>query len=282
MKKLLSLLLLSATLVAHAQSLRLDVGLECESYILCEAVDLTLKISNFGQTPFIADDYGDYKNNAVTIVLRHEADGFQEQTREGMPFGPVMVTPQKAQLFSCSLADWFPLMRQGKYTVQVFVNRNGEHLSSKLLSFSIVKGLEILTETHMLPDSDTRARRYTLLYWPRKQREDLFLRVEESPSDNVVALFRLGTVLRYFQPRIEFDTTGKVRITHQIARDRYVRTLLQSDESRLEVIEQKQLVDPNQAVLEQSVLESRKKDLEGGSPVEFRRRNRPEPDAQPK
>lgn len=276
MKKLLLSFLCVCAFGAWAQSIRLDIGVGCESFVVSEATELKLKISNFGATPFIVDDYGDHLANSISVVLRHEADGFQEPLQKGLFFGPVMVASQKAQMFSCVLNDWFPMMRQGKYTVQVFVNRGGETVSSKLLSFSVVKGLEILTEMHMLPDSDTRARRYTLLYWPRMQREDLFLRVEESPSDNVVALFHLGTVLRYFQPRLEFAKDGRVSVLHQVSRDRYVRTILQSDLTHLEVLKQEQLVDPNQAVWEQSVLKGRAKDLEGGTPAEFRRRKRPE------
>ena len=261
---------------ARAQSLRLDIALECESYVVCELVPLTLRISNVGVTPFIADDYGAYQENTVSIVLRHESDGYQEQAREGMPFGAVMVAAQQAQTYQCNLHDWFPALRQGKYTVQVFARRGAETISSRLAVFSVVKGLEISVETHMLPGSDTRARRYTLLYWPRKQREDLFLKVEDLPGEQVVALFRLGNVVRYFKPRLEFSEDGRMSVLHQIARDRYVRTVFQSDASALKVLERSQLVDPGQAVLERSVLESRRRDLETGSrPVEFRRRKRP-------
>ena len=278
MKRIL-LPILCSVFVAHgaaAQSLRLDIGLEFESYVLCELVPLTLRISNLGVTPFISDDYGSYQDNKVRIVLRHESDGFQEPIREGLPFGPVMVAAQESQTYTCNLNDWFPVLRQGKYTVQVFVNRGAETVSSRLAVFSIVKGLEILTETHMLPDSDTNARRYTLLYWPRKQREDLFLRVEDIPGERVVALFRLGTVMRYFKPRIEFGKDGRMDIIHQIARDRYVNTVFQSDATTLKVVERKQLVDPMQAAMERSLLDVRERErATGGTPVEFRRRKRP-------
>ena len=276
-RKFLPLFLVFAACAAMAQSIKLDVGLASESYVLCESVPLTLRIQNFGASPYIVDDYGEYQNNTVSIVLRHESDGFQEQAREGMPFGALMVSSQQAQTLTCNLNDWFPLLRQGKYTVQVFAKRGAEAVSSKLLVFSIVKGLDIVTETHMLPGSDTKARRYTLLYWPRKQQEDFFLRVEEVPGDGVVALFSLGPVVRYFQPRLEFGEDGRMSVLHQIGRDRYVRTVFQSDASTLEVVERQQLVDPNQAVMARSLLESRERERDAvDSPAGFRRRKRPE------
>lgn len=272
---LLSLALAAAATTAGAQSLMLRASLDFESYVLNESVPLTVSVENRGASPFICDDYGDYRDNSFTIVLRHESDGYQEASRQGMPFGAVMIPAGQTQAVTCMLNDWFPLLRQGKYMVQVFVRRGPETVSSSMISFSIVRGLEIETKTHMIPDSDTRARRYTLLYWPRKQREDLFLRVEEEPGDKVVALFCFGAVVRYVQPSISFGSGGEVRVLHQIGRDRFVRTILQSDAKTLEVVEQQRLVDPSQATAAQSVIRSREEDLAGGVPLEsFRRRRR--------
>lgn len=282
MKKsvLSTLLLLVAATSLRAQSLQLDASLECDSYVQFESVTLTLRVQNFGATPFIVDDYGDYRNNSVSIVLRHEATGYQEQARAGMPFGALMVTQQQSVTIACNINEWFSLQREGKYSVQVFAKRGGETFASKILVFSIVRGLILSTESHMLPGSDTKARVYTLLYWPRKQREDLFLRVTEVPSDNVVALFRLGPLVRYVPPRLEFPEEGRMSVLQQIGRDRFVRTLFRSDASGIEVLERQQLVDANQSLMQRSLLEARARDREGGEVVtQFRRRKRPDKDA---
>lgn len=281
MKKsaLFTLLLFAVATALRAQSLQLDAALECDSYVQFESVTLTLSLRNFGITPFIVDDYGEYRNNSVTIVLRHETAGYREQAREGMPFGALMVSPQQTTTVACNINEWFSLLQEGKYTVQVFARRGGETFASRIIAFSIVRGLVLSTETHMLPGSDTRARVYTLLYWPRKQREDLFLRVTEVPSDNVVALFRLGPVVRYVTPRLEFPEEGRMCVLQQIGRDRFVRTTFRSDASGIEVLERQQLVDANQALMQRSLLESRARDREAGEAVlPVRRRKRPEDD----
>ena len=45
---------------------------------------------------------------------------------------------------------------------------------SPLLSFTVVNGIEIGSLTRPLPEYDTIARKYTLLYWPRNQIEVYF------------------------------------------------------------------------------------------------------------
>lgn len=274
-RKSLFLCVAAVAATVSAQSLRLDVSLECDSYVLNEAVTLSLDVTPLGVAPFIVDDYGDYKQNTLSIILRHEGEGFIDPFRADPPFGTVMASPGRAEKLTCKLNDWFPLFRQGRYTVQVVACRGSESVASPLVSFQIVKGLEISSTVRILPDQERKARRYTLLYWPRQQREELFLRVEDVAEGNVVALFRLGRVMRVEPPRLEFGANGRVTVVHQVARDRFVRTVLLSDAENLDVVEQKQLVDPNQSTLARSLLETRAREREGASSEGgFRRRER--------
>lgn len=274
-RKSLPLCVAAVAATASAQSLQLDVSLECDSFVLNEAVTLSLSITPLGVAPFIVDDYGDYKQNTLSIILRHEGEGFIDPFRADPPFGTVMAAPGHAEKVTCKLNDWFPLFRQGRYTVQVVARRGAESVASPLVSFQIVNGLEISSTVRILPNQERKARRYTLLYWPRQQREELFLRVEDVAEGNVVALFRLGRVMRVEPPRIEFGANGRVTVVHQVSRDRFVRTVLLSDAENLDVVEQKQLVDPNQSPLARSLLETRARERQGTAPEgEFRRRER--------
>ena len=274
-RKSLLLCVAAVAATASAQSLQLDVSLECDSFVLNEAVTLSLSVTPLGVAPFIVDDYGDYKQNSLSIILRHEGEGFIDPFRADPPFGTVMAAPGRAEKVTCKLNDWFPLFRQGRYTVQVVARRGGESVASPLVAFQIVNGLEISSTVRILPNQERKARRYTLLYWPRQQREELFLRVEDVAEGNVVALFRLGRVMRVEPPRIEFGANGRVTVVHQVSRDRFVRTVLLSDAENLDVVEQKQLVDPNQSPLARSLLETRARERQGTAPEgEFRRRER--------
>lgn len=282
-KRLPVLLLLTIAAAARAQSLDLQTSLEFDAYVQHEAVTLTLRLTALGSTPFIVDDYGDYTANTLQLVVRHETDGYQEPLRQGSPFGTVMARTGEPETLTCRLNEWFSLAQQGRYTVQVVARRGGESVASPLLSFMIVGGLEISTVTRLLPDEDRRSRRYTLLYLPRNQREDLFLRIDDEQAGHVVALFRLGPVMRYERPRIEFGANGEFSVVQQISRDRFLRTRFLSDASEMKVLDRQQLVDPNQSVRARSLLESRERDSRGGVPLEsFRRRERaPKSDEQP-
>ena len=273
-----TLFVAAAASVVSAQSLQLDVSLEYDSFVLNEAVTLSLAVTPLGVAPFIVDDYGDYTQNTLSVILRHEAEGFIDPVRTDPPFGTLMAQAGKPEKVSCKLNDWFPLFRQGRYTVQVVARRGNESIASPLVTFQIVKGLEISSTVRMLPGQENLARRYTLLYWPRQQREELFLRIEEVPDDNAIALFRLGRVMRVEPPRLEFGANGRVTVVHQIARDRFVRTVLRSDTDNLDVVEQKQLVDPNQSTLARSILETRARERDNApAEGEFRRRERESP-----
>ena len=269
-----------AAATAPAESLKLNVSMEFESYVVHEAATVTLNITDFGATPFIVDDYGEYTANSVELVVRHETDGFQDRIREGAQFGSVMVTSGATETLTCRLNDWFRLTRQGRYTVQAVAHRGGEVVYSSLISFMVVNGLEILTEVHPVPGEEARTRRYTLLYLSRNQHEDLFLRVDDMGGGGIVALFRLGAVMRYEKPRIEFGADGQLAVVHQIARDRFVRTRLVSNAETIKVLDRQQLVDPNHIPAVRSILEARSREMGEGVPVEsFRRRERgtPEP-----
>ena len=271
----LPLLLAAAAATASAQSLDIQTSLEFDAYVLHEAVTLTVRLTALGSSPYIVDDYGEYTANTLQVVLRHETDGFQEPMRAGPPFGTVMARPGEPETLTCRLNEWFPLARQGRYTVQVVARRGAESIASPLLSFMVVGGLEISSETRLLPGEDHRSRRYTLLYWPRNQREDLFLRIDDEQAGHVVALFRLGPVMRYEKPRIEFGANGEFSVVQQITRDRFLRTRFLSDASAMKVLDRQQLVDPNQSAIARSLLESRERDSRGGAPLDgFRRRER--------
>lgn len=272
--RFLPLFAVASVSVASAQSLQLDASLEYDTFVLNEAVTLSLSVTPLGVAPFIVDDYGDYTQNTLSIILRHETEGFIDPVRADPQFGTIMAAPGKAEKVTCKMNDWFPLFRQGRYTVQVVARRGTESVASPLVTFQIVKGLEITSTVRMLPDKERQARRYTLLYWPRQQREELFLRIEEVPDGNAIALFRLGRVMRVEPPRIEFGENGRVTVVHQIARDRFVRTVLLSDSANLNVVEQKQLVDPNQSPLARSILETRERERGNDSAGGFRRRER--------
>ena len=206
-----------------------------EQFVRDEALTISLYVKNFGESAFIIDDYGDYQKNKIEIFLRHTRDGFLT-IRKGVPFGSAMVMPGEAETFSVDLQKWFDNLKEGSYFVQIVVHRGEEKVATNLVKFDIVAGMEIGSTTRPVSGNDALSRTYTLLYWPREQVEILFMRVTEPPNDRVVGMVRLGNVLRYEAPKIEFESNGRLIVTHQTTRDILVRTTIRSTLSTLDIV----------------------------------------------
>ncbi len=262
MKKILTLVMtLAAASAVRAQSVGLDLSLEFDTYLAHEMIPLKLTVSNHGATPFIIDDYGAYVSNSISIFVKHESEGYLDPTVKAKPVPSLMLAQGQSDDLIIPVDAYFPMQRTGKYTVQAFARRTvegraePESVSSRILVFTVVNGMEIGSESRIVPGSDSLSRRYSLRYWARGQHEELFLRVDEFPEDKAVALFRLGYVVRYETPKIEFFPDGKIEVVHQVGRDRFVKTVIQSDLSRLEVVDRQRLLDPNQSPYARHVLE---------------------------
>jgi len=204
-------------------------------FVRDEGVTFTVSIKNFGEKAFIVDDYGEYVDNSVEIRLK-KADGGYLLVREGSPLENVMVVPQGTQDFSVNLLRWFPEAKEGSYFVQFIAHRKGEVVGSELIKFDIVAGIEIGSVTRPIPGDDSTSRTYTLLYWPRNQVEAFFMRVTEGSEDRVIGLVRLGNIVRYAKPKVDFAGGGILTVTHQASRDILVRTTLRSTRSEFSVV----------------------------------------------
>lgn len=228
---------------AKAQSLEIDARLTTASYVLNEDINIQVAIQNNGTTPYIVDDYSNHLHNKILINL-HSVETGRAWQKEGVLFDGVMVMPDEAQNYGANLRALFPMIEQGRYQVQVMALRGESLAASRRLTFDVVKGIEIGSITRPLPFYDTVARKYTLLYWPRDQIEVLFLRVEEIPPGKVVGFVQLGNVLRFVEPTIEFDRSGKLTVTHQSSRDLFIRTVIQSERFEFKVLNRERLVSP--------------------------------------
>ncbi len=239
----LGALLIAAT-PALARSLRVESRLAHGTYVEHEPVTLSLQLTNDGASPFIVDDYGEYRNNHLTVYLRSTEHGFLPALRE-QHFGAVMVMPGETETLTANLGQIFRGLRQGRYHASVVVQRGGEQLGTRPIMFDVVKGIEIGSLTRPLPDYDTIFRTYTLLYWPRNEVEVLFLRVTETPPQRVVGLIQIGNVVRVNDPRIEFHRDGTLTVWHQSARNLSIQTRVRTDRNRLEIIDRERLLTPD-------------------------------------
>jgi len=243
MKKTLAIIiLLTMASIMYASVLGLKGTLPYAEFVMGEAIPYTLVIDNHGATTFLVDDFGEGLNNKVELRMRKRR-GEVLDSKTGMHFGEILVLPDKAQTYQADLTHWFNLT-PGSYQVEAVVIRGDVVVATPLLSFAIVPGLEIGTLKRAIPGYDTMTRDYTVLYWPRKGQEILFLRVTEHPS-GVTRMLELGNVVRSTDPKVEFTDRGTLIITHQASRNVSIITTIISERFRFEVINRERIVRPD-------------------------------------
>ena len=237
------MILVTVAVITHASVLGLKGTLPYAEFVMGEAIPYTLLIDNHGATTFMVDDFGEGQDNKVELRMR-KRHGDILDSKAGMPFGEILVIPDKMRTYQADLIQWFDLTL-GTYQVQAVVTRGEVVVATPLLEFAIVPGLEIGTLRRAVPGYDTMTRDYTLLYWPRQEQEILFLRVTEHPS-GMTRMLQLGNVVRAMDPKVEFTDKGTLIVTHQTSQNVFIKTTIISERFRFEVLNRERIVRPQE------------------------------------
>ena len=259
MKHLRTIIALAAAFSAipalASYSLNVEARLEHTSFVLGEGVFLTVDVANFGSSTYIVNDTDRYRQNKLEIRVKKET-GAVLDCLPGLPFGDVMIMPKESETLKVNVARLFNL-DEGRYFMQVYAHRGEETAISKLLTFEVVRGIEIGAVTRPIPEYDTISRTYALLYWPREGVEAFFLKVVEHPGNGLIGLVQLGNIVRIHEPCVEFKDDGIMTITHQANRDFFVRTTIRSTRSEMTILGQERVLDPNPSPLVEDLLRLR-------------------------
>lgn len=133
----------------------------------------------------------------------------------------------------------YAVMREpGHYFVRVVLEGGGFSARSTLKAVDVVPGLELLRATGGVPGAPGVRRRYVLRYWPRKNKEHLFLCVSDAPSGRVFAPIHLGLLLRVMPPSIAPAENGTVIVKHQVNRSQMMTSTLRSRPGQLALVSQ--------------------------------------------
>ena len=192
-------------------------------YVYAEAIPLTVTIQNPGNKAFIIDDYPPYDANTFTIALRTHEGRILFPRKGQSPAPECTIKPGESTTFTVNLVQTFGPLPEGHYLLSAIVNRGKSAFSSQIVPLTVVNGIEIGSAMRPKPGRDDIALKYTLLYWARSEKEYLFLRIVEKPTDAVYGFAQLGSIVRIAQPRIDFGEGGLATVTYQTSRDRFMR-----------------------------------------------------------
>lgn len=241
MKKAATAIFLAASLLAgHAVAdniiMDIRVSLPFIDFLQNENVPLTVSLTNPGSTAFIIDDYPPFDQNSFSLFLRDQKGRLALPRTKTLALPECTIKPGETITFTINVNEFFDLREEGHYQVAATVYRGKDLANSRVLPFVIVSGIEIGRVRRIREGYDNSAFTYTLLYWPRNEKEYLFLRVAEVPSGRIFGFVTLGTIVRIAQPTIEFEANTVV-VTHQTARDNFIRTRLDISGPTLTVLD---------------------------------------------
>ena len=88
-------------------------------------------------------------------------------------------------------------------------------------------------------------RKFHLVYWMRNQVNRLFLRIEDSPTGQAWDTIDLGPLSKVTEPKLDISPKGEITIIHRSSQESFVRTVIWSMPSNIEIAERNSLADPD-------------------------------------
>lgn len=221
-------------------AIQVSFRLAHSAYITGEPVEGILRIRNDGATPFIVDNYGDYRENRVHFEIVRQGENRVEPSTTASVIDRLMLMPGDSEAFRVNLAAFFPLTREDRYHVRAKVNNRGTLFLSSQVMFDVIPGFPILERTHVLPDALGVYRTYKLVYWPRGNTEQLFLRAYDNPGGKIWQTLQLGLLVRTHPVDFEFAGDHLIRIRRHATRHVIVTTEIETTARGLRVKESTQ------------------------------------------
>lgn len=216
--------------------LSVSVRMEKSEFVRGEPVRLVGTVRNSGNTAFIVDDYGDWLRNTVKAYVFDGETGRMIMPRRDAPRSAVpelAVLPGAEKEFSVDLSTVCDLPPTGRFQAAAIVTCGGaggapdENAGSRRVSFSVVEGIELKAATRVRNDAGVpRTLRFSLVYWDQAARQNLFLRVSDAASGDIVAFYRLGAFLRVADPSLSFGEGDTATVVQQVSRDHFAKTVV--------------------------------------------------------
>ncbi len=211
-----------------------------------EPLSTGLRITNRGNTPFIVDTYGKFKENSVKLYIRNYMGQLLFPKQEPAELKKIMIMPGTQQDFFVNLDDIFGQIPQGKYTIHAILINGDAKTSSELVNLEIVKGIELLRLKNLREGLiSNEFLHYSLMYWVRDGGEQLFLRIDNLRTGQLYDFIQLGNLVRVAKPSIRFLPQNVVEIMHQNSRDNFIKTRISVGGDKTVLLSRDKVVNPN-------------------------------------
>jgi len=235
-----SILLASA---AFSQQIDIRMTLTHNVFIIGEPVVIEVVFANLTRNPFTL---GADSLDKVLIEISRDSQYDELESKNDQPFfkNTVIASGQTFKQ-SIELDKWFALYETGKYMVRAVVVKDGMRYETNKKTFDIVPGIPLKEGIQMFVDKQHLQRKFHLVYWMRKDENRLFLRIEDSPTGQAWDTIDLGVLSKTGEPKLDISPKGEVTVIHRATQEAFIRTLIWSLPTSIEIAERNVLADPD-------------------------------------
>ncbi len=236
-------LVFSASAEKSVSEIKVDLKFDFSDYVSGERVRAVVDIANSSpRTLAVAPG----SNDVFFIEVSRAFDSESLARKNGARFiADFRLKSGEGQKFETFLGDHYDLSKPRRYLAKPVLVHDGTRYEGEIRAFDVVSGMRIDGAMQMFSGRSSLQRNFSLLYWPRKGAEHLFLAARDSGSSKRVFETRdLGVVSRMDRPIIGILPGGEVIVIHRLNTDQYVRTEFWSFPDELLFRERGAVTDP--------------------------------------
>ena len=232
---------------AETSEIMVDLKLDSSDYVIGERIRGVVDIANpspekisvgysNSKDSFFIEVFRASSMRQLTKVSRHEfVSKFRVDSSEG----------QKLETF---LGEHYGLREPSRYLAKPVLVHNGVRYEGMMRAFDVVDGIRLGGAMQMFANREGLRREFSLVYWPRRNSEHLFLLARDAGiSDRAWETRDLGPMLRLDKPSISVMPKGEIVVLHRLNQDQFVRTELWSLPDALEFRIREAVRDPETA-----------------------------------
>jgi hypothetical protein len=210
--------LLSLMAVAAAQAqVQVQFSQARNLYLQYEAIDLTIALTNVTDGPVVLAPDSDGKS--WLSFLAFDQNGSVVNQVKNVEIGQINLAPGETKRVTINILPFYAIRSTGGFSVQAVISIPGlTPVMTGKLYFTIGKG-----ETMWKHDAYNAGvkRTYSLVRFLDVTESNLYLRVEEPDQNLVYSTVRLGKIVAFADPAVEFDALGNIHIVQVIGSRNY-------------------------------------------------------------
>jgi len=246
---LLAIAALVGTMAARAgvSEIKVDLRLDASDFVTGERIRGVVDIAN-SSPDNLAYGYPGAQDRVFVEIFRASDHSSLTRTSNRPFVAKFRIGSGEGQKFETFLGDHYALRETSRYLARPVLVHKGVRYEGNYRAFDVVEGVRIAGAMQLFATKPDLQREFSLVHWPRKSREHLFLRARDNGArGRVWETYDLGLILRIDKPTVSVLPTGEVVVLHRINQDQFLRTEFWSIPNAMEMHERETVRDPETA-----------------------------------